>query len=562
MGLLDGQTQYEYYNGNDLGGYQFISLEDIITQFQIAYVGEHKIISKVKRSDIAFHAQRGLQEFSFDTFKSFKSQQIDVPPSLQMILPHDYVNYTKISSVDSAGIKHLLYPVKETNNPFQVKQNNDGSYFFGTERNQVTNPSFDTDLQEAWNVSMFNDVIDIFNTDGAVDVPNARSGAWGSIRQINNGSYYANFLYDTLQINNGDLEVKSHWTVNGNSRAYAVWQRLEVGLASEIELYANASSGAQQLDGATVLCDYGVIRVGITSTNPSVGFDDGNGNILPATNTSPTGAAITPNKNTNNFDLGYLEWSDGTTSQKELLQIDVDNYEEVWVYIQIFSPWTTASDTTATHTVTNPVSGAVSTGPLQGSSTAIVPTASTNNTPQTNTVSSVEVIIPGQIKSLQSTNSDGNSSTWNNYKSHEPSENNQHDYQDYQNDILWPNEGGRYGLDPKHAQVNGSFYIDEIIGKIHFSSNISGETVILDYISDSLGTDGEMQVHKFAEEAMYKYIAYAILSTSANPIHQNLAPRFKRERFAATRLAKLRLSNLKLEELTQVLRGKSKHIKH
>ena len=86
--------------------------------------------------------------------------------------------------------------------------------------------------------------------------------------------------------------------------------------------------------------------------------------------------------------------------------------------------------------------------------------------------------------------------------------------------------------------------------------------MILDYISDSLGTDGEMQVHKFAEEAMYKYIAYAILSTSANPIHQNLAPRFKRERFAATRLAKLRLSNLKLEELTQVLRGKSKHIKH
>ena len=31
---------------------------------------------------------------------------------------------------------------------------------------------------------------------------------------------------------------------------------------------------------------------------------------------------------------------------------------------------------------------------------------------------------------------------------------------------------------------------------------------------------------------------------------------------AAIRQAKLRLSNIKLEELTQVLRGKSKHIKH
>jgi hypothetical protein len=154
------------------------------------------------------------------------------------------------------------------------------------------------------------------------------------------------------------------------------------------------------------------------------------------------------------------------------------------------------------------------------------------------------------------------STTWSSYKSHKPSENNINDYQDYENNVYWPNEGERYGLDGQHAQVNGSFYIDELAGKIHFSSNISGKTVILDYISDGLGTQEEMQVHKFAEEAMYKHIAHAILSTSSLPIHQQLAPRFKKEKFAATRQAKLRLSNIKLEELTQILRGKSKHIKH
>ncbi len=85
--------------------------------------------------------------------------------------------------------------------------------------------------------------------------------------------------------------------------------------------------------------------------------------------------------------------------------------------------------------------------------------------------------------------------------------------------------------------------------------------MILDYISDSLGTDGEMQVHKFAEEAMYKWISHAILAGRANtPEYQ--VNRFKKERFAAIRTAKLRLSNLKLEELTQILRGKSKQIKH
>ena len=64
MGLLDDTTQQNYYQSSDLGNYQFTSLDDIITQFQIAYVGEGKIIQKVKRADIAFHAQRGLQEFT------------------------------------------------------------------------------------------------------------------------------------------------------------------------------------------------------------------------------------------------------------------------------------------------------------------------------------------------------------------------------------------------------------------------------------------------------------------------------------------------------------------
>ena len=130
MGLLDNTTQQIYYQGGDLGNYQFTSLDDIITQFQIAYVGEGKIIQKVKRADIAFHAQRGLQEFSFDTFKCVKSQEILLPASLQMMLPHDYVNYTKISTVDSAGVKHLLYPTTKTSNPFKIKQDADGNYDF------------------------------------------------------------------------------------------------------------------------------------------------------------------------------------------------------------------------------------------------------------------------------------------------------------------------------------------------------------------------------------------------------------------------------------------------
>ena len=54
MGLLDNTTQSNYYRAGDHGNYQFTSLDDVITQFQIAYVGEDKIISKIKRADVAF----------------------------------------------------------------------------------------------------------------------------------------------------------------------------------------------------------------------------------------------------------------------------------------------------------------------------------------------------------------------------------------------------------------------------------------------------------------------------------------------------------------------------
>ena len=45
MGLFSG-TQEDYYTGSEFGGYQFVSIDDLINNFIIAYVGEDKIISK------------------------------------------------------------------------------------------------------------------------------------------------------------------------------------------------------------------------------------------------------------------------------------------------------------------------------------------------------------------------------------------------------------------------------------------------------------------------------------------------------------------------------------
>ena len=105
MGLLDNQTQQAYYTGSDLGTYQFTTLDNIITAFIISYVGESKLINKINRTDVQFHAMRAVQELSYDVFRSVKSQEIEIPATLTMVLPQDYVNYVKLVRVDSNGIK-------------------------------------------------------------------------------------------------------------------------------------------------------------------------------------------------------------------------------------------------------------------------------------------------------------------------------------------------------------------------------------------------------------------------------------------------------------------------
>ena len=291
MGLLDNQSQNSYYTGSTFGDYQFVTLDNIINAFMISYVGESKIISKVSRTDVQFHAMRAIQELSYDILRSFKSQEIEVPNTLSMILPQDYVNYIKVVRVGTDGLERILYPARKTSDPFAITQDANGNYQF-----------------------------------------------------------------------------------TGND---------------------------------------------LTEQSPS--------------NTSESFKSQTP--------------------------VDYQLYDI-----------------------------------------------------------------------------------------------------NYSSDIEISTEGRRYGLEPEHSQINGSYFIDNLRGLLKFSSDLAGKTITLHYVSDGLGTDAEMVVHKFCEEACYKHIAYGILSTRSN-IPEYIVQRFKKERFAETRKAKIRLSNIKIEEFTQVLKGMGKQIK-
>ncbi len=102
---------------NNYGGYAYISLGDLINNFIVAYVGDDKLIPTAKRTEIIFHAKRGLQEFSYDTLKSIKAQELTVPNSLSLVMPEDYVKHVKMSYIGDDGIKYIIYPTSLTSNP-------------------------------------------------------------------------------------------------------------------------------------------------------------------------------------------------------------------------------------------------------------------------------------------------------------------------------------------------------------------------------------------------------------------------------------------------------------
>jgi len=472
MGLLSNQTPQQYYTDEAVhGNYQFTSLRDIINHFMISHVGEDKIISKVKRSDVIYHAKRAMQELSFDTFKSCKSIEVSMSPNLQMILPQDYVNWTKISWVDSAGVKHRLYPTtSKTSNPFNPQYDSNGDFIFDVNGelipsgNLISNSALQGSSSNQSNGFILNR--DITGTTG--------TNPQGPVSQ-------------TAGTTASPIANSTGWFFNNNKII-----------------------GYNLIDGQ-----------GFTFGDP-----------YPPLPTWPSlhiqkGAKYKLTYTLSGYSSGTYEW---------VMTDENKDYK--------FGTQRTAN---GTYTDTFDLStGMTETNTFRASTIGLRQTGSTLGNV---TIDNITLVRVGDEDS---------SETWGNYSSNIPSENNNEDYED---DVYWRLNGERYGLDPQHAQANGSFFVDCDAGKIHFSSNISGKIIVLDYLSDGLGTDEEMRVHKFAEEAMYKHIAYGVLSTRINT-PEYLVARFKKERFAETRKAKLRLSNIKLEELTQILRGKSKHIKH
>lgn len=130
------------------------------------------------------------------------------------------------------------------------------------------------------------------------------------------------------------------------------------------------------------------------------------------------------------------------------------------------------------------------------------------------------------------------------------------------NDVDLDYGNARYGLETDKANFNGWFTVSKEGGVMKFSSNVGAKTVVIEYISDGLESSSlsDIRVHKFAEQALYAFIEYAIIS-NLSEAREYQVRRKQKEAHIQKLKAKTRLNGLTYEDILQTLRGRDKRIK-
>ena len=509
-------------NGNDPydrelepGNYQFVTLQTVMDQFMISYVGKDKIIPTINKLDVQFHALRGLAEFSYDILRSHKGFEFTLPPSLRMILPQDFVAYTQVSWSDSAGIKHPIHFNNDTSdprNPYQntSKNSSDDNIFSVHAIGTTTIGSSFIELDGLYPM-LFAGI----NGFGNCKVKHINPGLFSNMVKLKNVMIYGVWhdkatqkttiqILDTVAPNTPTPTPTSQATASATTELEFYWEDV-TGTAPEASTFNLAPTLALPILFNPV---FTTTSNRIDAASPGDVANIKRGMKIVAAN-------------------DYFNTSNGFV-------IDVD-YVNGYVYVN-----KGLGSTIINYPFQN------STTPPTGSTFTAVPSLAfydENQLAQNAQRENAGAYLNEESDTLKGFKGSSNSSN------------------DLPYDEIKALRGGRYGIDPQRAQVNGTFYIDQNKGTMRFSSDLVGKTIVIDYISDSLGQRREQIVHKFAEEAIYKWIAHAVLATRSNT-PEYLVARFKKERFAEMRKAKLRLQNINFKEFTQILRGKSKQIKH
>ena len=142
-------TQFQYYENagatptnKNWGSYQYVSLHDIVNNYQLMYTGNHSLVNNESRYKVLFHAKRAIQELNYDAFKEIKVLELPIDENLRFILPSDYVNWVRISLYKDGVLRPLTENI-QVGSALAYLQDNTGKFLFDQDGN-VLSPEYST----------------------------------------------------------------------------------------------------------------------------------------------------------------------------------------------------------------------------------------------------------------------------------------------------------------------------------------------------------------------------------------------------------------------------------
>lgn len=137
-------NQRQYYTNNGVnptdtnwGSYQYISLDDLMTNFELMYEGNHSLVNNENRYKILFHTKRAIQELNYDAFKEIKALELTVYDDLRYVLPSDYVNWVKLYLFKDNVLRELTENI-QVQSSLQYLQNSTAVFGYDGDNNVST----------------------------------------------------------------------------------------------------------------------------------------------------------------------------------------------------------------------------------------------------------------------------------------------------------------------------------------------------------------------------------------------------------------------------------------
>jgi len=137
-------NQRKYYTNDGVaptdtnwGSYQYVSLDNIMTNFELMYDGNHSLVNNENRYKILFHAKRAIQELNYDAFKEIKALELTVYDDLRFVLPSDYVNWVKLYLFQGNTLRELTENI-QVQSSIQYLQNSTAVFGYDGNNNVST----------------------------------------------------------------------------------------------------------------------------------------------------------------------------------------------------------------------------------------------------------------------------------------------------------------------------------------------------------------------------------------------------------------------------------------